>query len=213
MNHLHEKQKQILEELAERHARGQSAPSTRELRALLGAKSPAVPEYHLKKLEASGYITRTKGQSRGIALTGIGSRIVGRYVPVLGSIAAGMPIVAQQDEQADLIRDMTGRGDFALHVQGDSMQLADVHDGDYAILREQKSAERGEIVAAVLYDFEAEATLKGYYPESNCVRFVPANPAYEEIVLEHGSGSRWAILGKLVGVVRFVDGMMPEAFA
>ena len=54
MNHLHEKQKQILEELAERHARGQSAPSTRELRALLGAKSPAVPEYHLKKLEASG---------------------------------------------------------------------------------------------------------------------------------------------------------------
>ena len=111
-------------------------------------------------------------------------------------------------------------GKYLLRIDGihrapspNSMKDAGVRDEDYAILRRQNTANRGDIVAVVISEVDSEATLKGYSPENDRVRFVPANDAYEEIVIKHGSGQRWDILGKLVGAVRFMDGMMPEGFA
>lgn len=208
---MHEKQRKILNRLAEAAARGVSPPTILEFVEFLGVKSPAVVQYHLRKLEEAQLIQRTPGKSRSVQLTNLGKgEVTHRPIPVLGDIAAGMPILAQESKQpSDLVRDLTGRGDFAVRVKGDSMKDADILDGDYAILRNQKTADQGEIVAVLIRDFDTEATLKGYYLESDGVRFVAANDEYDDIVLEHGADD-WEILGKLVGKVRYDDGYMPE---
>ena len=209
---IHEKQRKILNRLAESAARGVSPPTILEFMEFLGVRSPAVVQYHLKKLQEAQLIQKTPGKSRSTSLTNLGKgEVTHRPIPVLGDIAAGMPILAQESKYAtDLVRDLTGRGDFALHVKGDSMKDADILDGDYAILRTQQTADQGEIVAVLIRDFDTEATLKGYYPESDRVRFVAANEDYDDIIINHGD-NEWEILGKYVGKVRYDDGYMPDA--
>ena len=210
---IHEKQRKILNRLAEAAARGVSPPTILEFVEFLGVKSPAVVQYHLRKLQEAQLIHKTPGKSRSVTLTNLGkSEVTHRPIPVLGDIAAGLPILAQESKNAaDLVRDLTGRGDFALRVKGDSMQDADILDGDYAILRTQQTADQGEIVAVLIRDFDTEATLKGYYPESDRVRFVAANDDYDDIVIDR-DGADWEILGKYVGKLRYDDGYMPEAY-
>ena len=108
---LHEKQKRILDRLAETSSQGISAPSILELVELLGVRSPAVVQYHLKRLEEGQYIRRTRRKSRGLSLTDSGRReTTYQRIPVLGDIAAGIPIYAHEDNEAnDLVRRTTDR--------------------------------------------------------------------------------------------------------
>ena len=190
-----QKQRLILNELAVRLS-GARAPTILDLVEIFGVKSPAVVQYHFKKLEEQRLVTHTPWKSRSQRLTEIGrARVRDRLVPVLGDIAAGVPI-AQHGDDGDLVQNIGSRCDFALCVQGTQCRG------------------RGSTTATLpCYDVDAEAALKGYYPERDSVRFVAANDAYEDITIPHGSGRRWDILGKLVGTMRFTDGQMPEAFA
>ena len=121
------------------------------------------------------------------------------YVPVLGRIAAGGPILAEQaiEEVFPLPREIVGEGTlFLLSVRGDSMLDAAICDGDYVVVRQQPNANNGEIVAAML---DGEATVKTYRYRDNHVWLMPQNPAYEPI-----PGDDASILGKVVAVIRRV---------
>ena len=125
----------------------------------------------------------------------------GRSIPILGRVAAGAPILAEEHIEGVILLDESYMGkqvDFALKVKGDSMQGAGILDGDYVFVRRQPSAEPGEIVVAILDD---EATVKRYYPDGKRVRLEPENPAFRTIVVER-SIPRFQIAGKVVGLTR-----------
>jgi repressor LexA len=119
---------------------------------------------------------------------------------MLGQIAAGQPILADEnvDELLPLPRELVGQGDlFGLHVRGDSMIEAGVLDGDFVIVRSQPTADNGDMVAALLQDMEAEATVKYFHSRDGRVELRPANASYEPI-----DGTNAQILGKVVTVLR-----------
>lgn len=123
-------------------------------------------------------------------------------VPLLGVIAAGRPIEAIEDDRGSVIVKkgvLRGRETFALRVEGDSMVDAGILNGDYVIVWKQESADNGDIVVALIGE---EATLKRFYREKNGVRLEPANPALFPI---HVRSGQFRILGKVIGVQRFLD--------
>ena len=158
---------------------------------------------HLKAIEKKGYIKCEKNRSRAIELlkTSSGSAPLsqGRVtnVPVLGRVAAGVPILAEEniEEYMAFPRVMVpDEAVFALRVAGDSMKDAGIYDGDIAVIRKQETAKDGDIVVALIED---EATLKYFYKEKKRVRLQPANKAYKPIY-----AADTMILGKLVGLYR-----------
>lgn len=154
---------------------------------------------HIKAIEKKGFIKCGQNKSRAIEILvekeSQSSSSVS--VPVLGSIAAGMPILAEEniEEYIDFPKQFVrGSQCFALRVRGDSMIDAGIFDGDFALIRVQNSAENGEIVAALL---DGEATLKRFSYKGSDVRLLPANEKYKPIVPE-----TLTILGKLAGLFR-----------
>lgn len=119
-------------------------------------------------------------------------------LPRLGTIHAGLPILAEENWDGDIDAPVEWRGEFALHVEGDSMSWAGIHGGDTAILRQTDEAQHGMIVAAGIEDMEWTATLKFYIRENGQAYLRAANPAYEDIPI--GPGHR--IVGQLVGVLK-----------
>ena len=169
------------------------APSVREIGEAVGLKSPSTVHFHLKKLEEQGMIE--KGACKGRALS-IPRQAQEGKVPVLDSVAAGAPVLAQECIEDYVSFDTRGRAGeyFALRVRGESMVKAGILPGDLVIVRQQKTARNGEIVVALLGE---EATVKRFRQEGGQVWLLPENDAYRPI-----DGTGCEILGRVAAVLR-----------
>ena len=169
------------------------APSVREICEAVGLKSPSTVHFHLKRLQERGLIEKGDGKGRALVLTGGQER--GR-IPVVGTVAAGAPILAQECIEDYLTFDCGGRENecFALRVRGESMIKAGILPGDLVVVRRQQTAENGEIVVALLED---EATVKRLSRKNGQIWLLPENDAYQPI-----DGTNAQILGKVTAVVR-----------
>ena len=182
-----------------RRERG-SAPTIREIGEQFGISSTNGTRYYLAMLEKAGYIRRKGKVARGLEMTTEPARMQG--IPLLGQVAAGQPITAEENYQGSLeVTDMFGETEnlFALRVRGDSMIDAGILEGDHVIVRKQEVARAGEMVVALLED---EATVKYYQPKRGHIELVPANEKYEPIIVEPDTSFR--VLGTVCGVVRTV---------
>jgi repressor LexA len=180
-------------------------PSTREIGDAVGLRSSSSVSKHLKGLEERGFLRRGTTMTRPIdvrlflrasAPEPAGDSVT---VPVVGDIAAGSPIAADEhvDDILTLPRDLTGRGTlFGLRVRGDSMIDAAICDGDLVVVRQQPEAYSGQIVAAMI---DGEATVKVYRRRNGHVHLEPRNPAYDII-----DGDNAVVLGIVVSVLRSV---------
>ncbi|RJQ72959.1 transcriptional repressor LexA [Pseudonocardiaceae bacterium YIM PH 21723] len=203
---LPERQQRILVTLRDHVMRHGYPPSTRELGDAVGLKSSSSVSKHLAALEEKGFLRRSDNVVRPIDVRaflrdGGGQRTdeSSVSVPVVGHIAAGVPITAEEhlDDQLTLPRELTGRGNvFGLRVRGDSMIDAAICDGDIVVIKQQHEAHSGQIVAAMI---DEEATVKVYRKRNGHVFLEPRNPAYEVI-----DGDNAAILGVVVSVLRSV---------
>ena len=172
-------------------------PTVREIGENFGISSPNGVMCHLKALEKKGLITREPNMSRAIQLTADPEEEKG--LPLAGRIAAGvMHEAIEQTERVDFGAMFDRKNLFALEVSGDSMIDAQIADGDYVVVRKQRTARDGQI--AVVQTDEGEATLKRFYLEKNRIRLEPANASMKAIYVKHAK-----ILGVVVGVVRKVD--------
>jgi len=179
-------------------------PSMREIGQAAGLASPASVSYQLETLVEKGFIRRdaTKGRALEITYPSEGEAITPektRNVPLLGSIAAGSPILAEQsfDEVFPLPESFVGKGDvYMLKVKGDSMVDAAICDGDYVVIRAQKDANKGEIVAAMI---DGEATVKTWSKKDGHYWLLPANENYAPI-----PGDNAEILGIVTAVLRSI---------
>jgi repressor LexA len=197
------RQRRILEVICEAVGKRGYPPSIREIGDSVGLTSTSSVHAQLDALQRKGYIRRDPTKPRAIEVhcedaVGAQPRSLPAYVPLVGRIAAGSPVLAEQqiEEEYRLPRELVGQGEelFMLRVRGDSMIDAGVFDGDFVVVRSQPVAEDGEMVAALIDD---EATVKHLSRKGGRVRLLPANPAYEPI-----DGSTAQILGKIVTVIR-----------
>jgi len=206
---LSAKQRGILQFLEDFIAEHDYPPSIRDIQNGCDISSTSVVDYNLKRLEEKGYIRRDREVSRAIELLdgqGERRRRGGTVqVPVLGKIAAGLPLPVHPDQLApedvlDLTADIAGNraGLYALRVQGTSMIDALINDGDIVILEPKRSADPGDVVAAWIVDRE-ETTLKKYYPEGAKVRLQPMNSTMEPIIED---AANVEVQGKLVATIR-----------
>ena len=194
MGALTPKQQQVYDFIVSFSNRHGYPPSVREIGEAVGLKSPSTVHFHLKGLEAAGLITKAEGKTRAITLS---DPVPGPdQVPVVGSVAAGSPILAQECIEDYLTFDTGGRpGEyFALQVRGESMRDAGILPGDLVVVHQQSDARSGEIVVAL---FEDEATVKTLRRRDGHIWLMPENPEYEPI-----DGDGCAILGRVVAVVR-----------
>lgn len=179
-------------------------PSVREIGEGVGLTSPSSVAHQLAALERLGYLRRDPNRPRALVVadengptTPAEQRADLVEVPVLGRIAAGGPILAEQqvEDTFALPRDLVGQGElFMLKVVGDSMVDAAICDGDWVVVRSQPTADNGDIVAALLDD---EATVKTYKRQDGHVWLMPHNPAYAPILGDHAR-----VMGKVVTVLR-----------
>jgi len=206
---LSEKQLAILEVIQRSIARHGYPPSMREIGDAVGLKSLSSVTHQLNQLELAGYLRRDPNRPRALevlidipvaddpnASTPVGDAAM---VPLVGRIAAGVPITAEQqvEEIFPLPRQLVGKGDlFMLKVSGESMIDAAICDGDWVVVRSQHSAENGEIVAAML---DGEATVKVFRQRDGHTWLLPRNTAFEPIL-----GDDAIVLGKVVAVLRAV---------
>ena len=169
-------------------------PSVREIGDAVGLKSPSTVHFHLKHLEEAGVIEKGAGKGRAIALTA--PEVPEDRVPIVGNVAAGSPILAQECIEDYLIFDTGGRSGeyFALRVRGESMLNAGILPGDLVIVHRQATCSNGEIVVAMIED---EATVKRFSRQNGHVWLLPENEAYSPI-----DGTYAQILGKVAAVVR-----------
>jgi repressor LexA len=184
-------------------------PTLREIGEHMGIRSTNGVNDHLRALERKGYLRREDMKSRALRLVedepdqqdDAHSDVVA--IQVLGRVAAGLPIMAEENVidtvHVDRMMVKGGRDVFGLRVQGDSMIDAGILNGDYIFVRKQGSAERGDIVVALIGD---EATVKYYHPEKEYVRFQPANDAMAPILVRASDFRSTMLLGKVVGVYR-----------
>jgi repressor LexA len=206
------RQRKVLEVIRDWVERHGYPPSVREIGDAVGLTSTSSVHHQLRSLERKGYLRRDPNRTRAVdvrgpddhlaaeshdAGDGIEQRPTPAYVPLLGTIAAGGPILAEQAVESvfPLPREIVGEGTlFLLKVQGDSMVEAAITDGDWVVVRQQPVAENGEIVAAMI---DGEATVKTFTRRDGHVWLMPANAAYDPI-----PGDDATILGRVVTVLR-----------
>lgn len=196
---LNERSRKILT-FIQRFAREKGYPPTiREIGEAFGITSTNGVRYYLTLLEKAGHLKRSSRISRGIGPT---SPLGAPGIPILGRVAAGRPILAEENHEGTLEPiEMFGdpAGLFALKVRGDSMIEAGIMAGDYVVVRHEDRANAGDIVVALVGE---EATVKYYRPREDSVELVPANSKYEPIVVAEESDFR--ILGTVRGVIRTI---------
>ena len=209
------RQRAILEVIRETVERQGYPPSVREIGEGVGLTSSSSVAHQLGTLEKLGYLRRDPNRPRALVVAETASPVAAAnppglrlveapaedpnlaYVPLLGRIAAGGPILAEQEVEAvfPLPRDLVGEGElFLLKVVGDSMIDAAICDGDWVVVRQQPNAENGDIVAALLNE---EATVKTFKRRDGHIWLMPHNPAYAPIL-----GDEASIMGKVVSVLR-----------
>ncbi|HLN11719.1 MAG TPA: transcriptional repressor LexA [bacterium] len=197
---LTKRQREILAYVMDNMQERGYPPSVREIGTALGLTSSSTVHSHLAALEKKGFIHRDPSKPRAIEILKDGAsqppkRVV--HVPVLGRIAAGQPIFAEENIEdvfplpRDFVREDAA---FILRVRGDSMIDAGIHDGDYLVVRQQATANNGEIVAAMLGD---EATVKRYYRERDHIRLQPENSTMSPIIARDVT-----VLGKAIALIR-----------
>ncbi|MCI8869935.1 MAG: transcriptional repressor LexA [Lawsonibacter sp.] len=203
MAKLTAKQQQIYDCIQDFLAQHGYPPSVREIGAALGLKSPSTVHFHIKGLEEAGVLIKAEGKTRAITLADVPRGPVAEeqnprsnQIPVVGNVAAGTPILAQECIEEYLTFDTQGlEGEyFALRVRGESMLGAGILPGDLVVVHRQQEARSGEIVVAL---FEDEATVKTLRRKDGRVWLMPANDAYQPI-----DGTRAEIIGKVSAVVR-----------
>ncbi|MEG2221448.1 MAG: transcriptional repressor LexA [Oscillospiraceae bacterium] len=197
MQELSQMQQKIYDTIAESIARQGYPPSVREIGEAVGLKSPSTVHFHLKHLEELGVLQKGAGKGRALTLTDRnGERMREDRVPIVGNVAAGAPILAEECIEDYLTYDTGGREDeyFALRVRGESMLGAGILPGDLVVVKKQVVAQNGEIVVALLED---EATVKRFSRRDGTIWLLPENDAYAPI-----DGSRASILGRVTAVVR-----------
>ncbi|MDY5613227.1 transcriptional repressor LexA [Dysosmobacter sp.] len=169
-------------------------PSVREIGEAVGLKSPSTVHFHLKHLEEAGVIEKGAGKGRAITLTAPAAQE--DKVPIVGNVAAGSPILAEECIEDYLTFDTGGHGEeyFALRVRGESMLNAGILPGDLVVVRRQQTCSNGEIVVAMIED---EATVKRFSKQNGHIWLLPENEVYSPI-----DGTYAQILGKVSAVVR-----------
>ncbi|MBD3287991.1 transcriptional repressor LexA [candidate division KSB1 bacterium] len=178
-------------------------PTIREIMDLFGYASVNNVQRILSVLERKGYISRKhRGNARSIEILSddIESKSVIKTIPVLGKIAAGTPILAQENIEGYISVDLSyigARGDFALTVKGDSMTGANIFDNDLIIIREMKQPKNNDIIVALL---DEEATVKRFVSESNQIKLMPENPNYQPIIINKND-LYFRVLGKVEAVI------------
>ena len=200
------RQRQILEVIeANLRARGYP-PSVREIGEAVGLTSPSTVHNHLATLQRLGYLRRDPTKPRAIEVRfdpssgAIAERRPARHVPLVGDVAAGTDVLAQEnvEEVLPVPADFTGEGDlFMLRVRGDSMIEAGILDGDYVVARQQQSADNGDVVVAGIPG--DEATVKTFTRKGGKVVLLPANARLEPMVFAPGDVR---VFGKVVTVLR-----------
>lgn len=209
---LTKRQQQILDYIRKCIEVKHYPPSVREIGQAIGLSSPSTVHAHLNALETKGYIKRDGAKSRSMVITGASQQPRFQDVspsthelsnhslvelPLVGRVAAGTPILAEQniEEQVPLPTSLFGdRNSFLLTVHGESMIDAGIFDGDTLLVREQSTADNGDIVVAMI---DGEATVKSYYKEKDCIRLQPHNQAMEPIYTTEAQ-----ILGVVTGLFR-----------
>jgi repressor LexA len=189
---LKDRTQKVMESIRSWFEENNRPPTLRELAKESGYSSTWPLRYHLKKLAEAGYITMKKNLARGMELL---KPVYG--IPLLGRISAGRPIDAVEniEYRIDSVAEMFGvKNTFALRVQGDSMKDAGIFNGDTVIIKQQKTASNGDIVAALL---GSEATVKKFFLTPDGIKLEPANPEYEPIV-----SKEIKVLGRVIGVLR-----------
>lgn len=177
------------------------APSVREIGEAVGLKSTSTVHGHLTRMEKKGLLRRDAMKPRAIGLSTAFSPFDEnaslREIPVVGRVAAGTPILAEEniEEAMTLPEEMVGSGElFILRVRGESMIQAGIMNDDYIVVHRQMNANNGEIVVAMIDD---EATVKRFYKENGHIRLQPENDAMEPIIVPEVM-----ILGKVVSLIR-----------
>lgn len=201
------RQRKVLEVIRDAVERRGYPPSMREIGQAAGLSSPSSVAHQLGVLEAKGFIRRDPHRPRALEVLAPGAgepeleasaaQPTPSYVPVVGRIAAGGPVLAEQavEEVFPLPRQLVGEGTlFMLRVTGDSMVEAAICDGDWVVVRQQNVAEQGEIVAAMI---DGDATVKTYKQRDGHVWLLPHNSSYDPI-----PGDDAVILGRVVAVMR-----------
>jgi repressor LexA len=207
------KQREILDAVQSWIASHGRPPTLREMAVRMGVSSTNAIRDHLRVLESKGYLKREARLSRGLEVIRGGKADEARRgpdttskpdlvaVPLIGRVAAGAPILAEENVEDTLYLDkfFVRDGDvFALQVKGNSMINAGIFDGDYVFVRQQPIANRGEIVVALLGE---EATVKTFYPENGDIRLQPENDTMQPIMVRRGDPD-FRIVGKVSAVLR-----------
>ena len=198
---LTKRQREIFDFISRYLSRHGYPPTVREIGKALGLHSPSTVHAHLAKLEQIGLLRRDPSKPRAIELmVGKARRALkGPGVPVVGNVAAGEPILAEEniDDYYEVPSVIGGEGgDYILKIRGDSMKDVGILEGDYVVVRPADEASNGEIVVALIGD---EATVKRFYRERNQVRLEPENKAHKPIRTKDAE-----LLGKVIGVFRKV---------
>lgn len=198
---LNEKEQAMYDYIAESIRKNSFSPSVRDIKAALGIKSTSTVHAYLGRLAAKGYITREDGKSRTVRTASTGNETSSVRLPVLGSIAAGQPILATEvyDENDTVVISVGGKYTaddlFALRVSGESMINIGIFDGDVIIVLRTPQADNGDIVVAMVDD---SATVKRFYREDGHFRLQPENDTMEPIYADEV-----AILGRVIASVRY----------
>jgi repressor LexA len=179
-------------------------PTVREIGEAVGLASPSTVHAHLANLERAGLLRRDPTKPRALELVGREKTVETvaaelPKLPLLGQIAAGGPLLADENVEDQIAVPESLRGDFLLRVKGDSMIEAGILEGDLVVVRRAQDARNGDVVVALAGDDESadEATVKTFYREKGRVRLQPENASLEPIYAQHVQ-----ILGKVVGVFR-----------
>ena len=203
---LTDRQQQIWNYLVEYVDSHGYPPTVREIGERVGLASPSTVHAHLANLERAGLLRRDPTKPRALELigrqraeAGASDHLETKQLPLVGQIAAGSPLLAEQNIEEYLTMPIRSKGDFLLRVQGESMNEAGILDGDLVIVERAQDARNGEIVVALVGDDESadEATVKTFYREEGRVRLQPENSSLEPIYADHVQ-----ILGRVVGVFR-----------
>ena len=227
MDKLTERQKNIFEFMRKEADEKGYPPTVREICAAIGIKSTSTVHKDIVALEKNGYLKKDPAKPRALMLchnepfnfemdnnranttlssgttiaSGTNSETID--IPVVGNIAAGSPIIADQNVEDSFpvpSRFVKNSGDFMLKVRGESMIEAGILDGDYILVEQHNTAKNGEMVVAMINDYESEATVKTFYKEDGHFRLQPENSSMEPIIVNDVT-----ILGKVVGVFRYFN--------
>jgi len=200
MEHLSDKQKRILDFLKKELVDKGYPPSVREIRKAVGLKATSTVHGYLERLEKKGLIRRDPSKPRAIEILDDISPIAKKElvnVPIVGKVTAGQPILAVENIEDTFplpVEYLHNSDVFMLTVKGESMKEAGILDGDYVIVRQQQTANNGDMVVALIED---EATVKTFYKENDYIRLQPENSDMDPIIVRDVT-----ILGKVIGVIR-----------